>query len=76
MKIRYSYQVEDLEEDSGARGDRFEVTVRFLVEAPTTEEAEASVNDVIQEGILRLLDKESREPIHDYDIEDISPAPL
>lgn len=65
-----------LEEGSGARGERYEVVVRFTVEAPDPEEAETAVKDIIQEGILRLIDEEDREPIHDYDIEDVDIAPL
>jgi len=76
MKLSYDYIVEDLEEDSGARGEKFEVRVRFTVEGPTAEDAETNVNDIIQEGILRLLDTEDREPIYDYDIEEVDSVPL
>ena len=56
------------EEDLGARGDVYEVLVRFTVVAPNPEEAEAAINDIIREGKLRLLDEEDRDPIYEYDI--------
>ena len=56
------------EEDLGARGEVYDVLVRFNVIDPNPEEAEATINDIIREGKLRLLDEEDRDPNYEYDI--------
>jgi len=64
------------EPDSYARGNLYEVVVRFVVAAPNVEEAEAAVNEIIKEGKLKLLDEEDRDPVEEYDIEETCPAAI
>ena len=68
--------LDHLEEDLEARGDKYEVTVILTVIASSPEKAEQSVSDVIQQGIIYLIDEEDREPIYEYSVENVDPAPL
>ena len=71
--------LDHLEEDLGVPGDRgcrYEVVAKFIIEARDPEEAEQFLNDVIQEGQLKLLEDEDREPIYEYNIDDVTPAAI
>ena len=74
--LGYTFPRSTAEEDSGARGNKFEVVVRFTVLAPDVEEAESAVNDIIMEGKLHLLDTDNRDQIYEYDVEEVEPAPI
>jgi len=58
------------------RGNRYEVVIRFTVEASDPEEAEAAINEIIQEGKLRLIYTEDKDKLHEYDIEEVEPAEI
>jgi hypothetical protein len=72
------YRIENLEEDSEALvASKFKVTVEFIVIAESIDDAETEINDVIQEGILALINSdEEREPIEEYDVIDVEPTEL
>jgi len=59
--------------------DRFEVTVRLIVEAESANDAYSTTTEILQEGICRAMDEldyGENEPIHEFDITDIEPAEL
>jgi hypothetical protein len=56
--------------------DRVKVTVSFIVKADSIDDAQAEVKDIIEGGILYLIDEEDREPIEAWDVEDAEPAEL
>ena len=52
----------------GSRVERYRVTADFTLEAEDIWEAEEKVKDLIQEGILTLIERDDIELIDDYDI--------
>ena len=79
MKVDYRWEVgqlDHLEEDLEARGDKYEVTFILTIIATSPEKAEQLASDVIEAGILKLIDEEDREPVYEYSIEDVCPASL
>jgi len=56
--------------------DRYKVTVEFVVDADCIESAEKNVLDLIQEGILTLVQQYDREPVNDYEFVEIERAEI
>lgn len=73
------YLDDDLEEvgearASRARGDRFVINVEFRLSAEDIDEAEYAIKELIQQGIMVILDNEGREVIDSYDVLSTEPA--
>ena len=60
------------EEETYAR--TYEVVVRLVVLAETSEEAEEAVHEVIKEGKLGVIDKQDEDRVYAYDIEEAEPT--
>ena len=54
--------------------DKYEVNVRFIVNADDESEAEEFVNLLCSKGILALIDQEDLEPIDVYSITETTRA--
>ena len=52
----------------------YEIVVRLVVIAESEEEAEDAVNEVIQEGKLKVIDEHNEDTIYEYDIETTEPT--
>lgn len=61
-------------DDEFSPPERYEVLVRFLIEADTPEDAEQDIKEIIEEGILATSEEEERNPKCEYDIESSEPA--
>lgn len=77
------YHLEDEDRLKKVGGDRYRVTVEFLLAAESPEDAEQILNDLIRDGILVLAtemreeDKDCQSPVIDsYDILDSEPAEI
>jgi len=54
--------------------NKYSITIQFTVEAESADDAEEELKNVIQEGIVTVVDNEDKEPILEYDVTDIEPA--
>ena len=68
------YDPASLEADSVQLTNRYTVTVQFVINAESSDDAETEVTSLIQEGVISVLDSEDREPLHEYDIINSEPA--
>lgn len=54
--------------------DRYRITIEVIVEAESIDDAQQEVKDLIEYGILALIDQEEREAIDEWDITEAEPA--
>lgn len=54
--------------------DRYKVTVELVVVGNSVDDAQEAVKDIIEHGILGLIDTEDSEPIDEWDILEAEPA--
>lgn len=71
-----NYDKNTPEEDSVQLENRYTVTVQITVKADSANDAEEEVKNLIQEGIVTLLDNQDRELVCDYDIVESEPAEI
>ncbi len=64
---------EVLESNIGEK-DRYRIVVEFIVKSESIDDAEASLKDLIDYGVLSMIDHEDQEIIHSYEIIDADPA--
>lgn len=78
MRVDYTYTIGplDLEDDLAPRGDKYEVVVRFTVLSRSPEEAEDTINNMIQDKKLEWADNDESDPIFEYDVEEVDVAAL
>lgn len=71
---------EEIVEDAAAPEDKYEdryrVVIEFIVDSESVDDAEATIKDIIDYGILGMLDNEDRKPVASYDVIDADPAEL
>lgn len=64
----------DEQDQALVQQDRFVVTVEVTVNSDSIDDAEEDVKEIIQRGIISMIDEEDREPIREFDITDTNPA--
>ena len=57
-------------------GDKYKVTVEFVVPAEYPEEAEDEIIEFIQQAILHYADMGDRDLIYEFDVIDTEPAEI
>lgn len=72
------FQIEKDDSDTVAPpvNNRWRVTVEFVVKADCVDDAEQDVKDIIDYGIIGMMDNEEREPIRSFDVTDSDPDEL
>jgi hypothetical protein len=73
---RYQQDPQEVALDRLENRGKFKITVEFVVWGNDIIDAEEQLKEIVQEGILTLIDNEDREPVYEYDITDIEPAEL
>jgi hypothetical protein len=53
--------------------DRFKVYIELIITAEDTEDAEHQAKELIDEGVVVLLDQD-RQPVEEYDVALVEPA--
>jgi hypothetical protein len=56
--------------------NRYRIVVEFVVKADSVDDAEQDVKDIIDYGIIGMVDNEDREPVRSFDVIESGPDEL
>jgi len=54
--------------------DRYKVVVELTVRAESVDDAQEIVKEIIQYGIIGMIDNDDIEPVEDWDVTEAEPA--